>query len=117
MTTSMREIPLTGGPVEFRGALELETTGAGVLPLRLPAWTRTQYPDAFTRGVADMPTGVRLVFRTRARALELDVLTTVWHFDGEAGPLGPGAVDLVVDGKPAGRGSGRQRRTPVRSAG
>ncbi|WP_425329118.1 hypothetical protein [Streptomyces eurocidicus] len=49
MTTSMREIPLTGGPVEFRGALELETTGAGVLPLRLPAWTRTQYPDAFTR--------------------------------------------------------------------
>lgn len=103
MTPLMREVPLTGGPVEFRGALELETTEAGILPLRLPAWTRAQYPDAFMRGVADMPTGIRLAFRTEARGLELDVLTTVWHFDDEADPLGPGAVELVVDGTPAGR--------------
>ncbi|MEV5238400.1 GDSL-type esterase/lipase family protein [Streptomyces cinnamoneus] len=103
MTPSMRDVPLAGGPVEFRGALELETTGAAVLPLRLPAWTRAQYPDAFVRGVADMPTGVRLAFRTEARVLELDVLTTVWHFDGEPEPMGPGLVDLVVDGKSAGR--------------
>ncbi|MFE6685156.1 GDSL-type esterase/lipase family protein [Streptomyces sp. NPDC057743] len=101
--SSMQEIPLTGGPVEFRGALEWETVGAGVLPLRLPAWTRAQYPDAFTRGVAEMPTGVRLAFRTEARRLELQVLTTVWHFDDSPDPMGPGAVELVVDGEVAGR--------------
>ncbi len=103
MPTTLRDIPLTGGPVEFRGALGLETTEAGLLPLRLPAWTRAQYPDEFMLGVADMPSGVRLAFRTEARVLELEVLTCVWHFDGAPGPMGPGSVDLVVDGERAGR--------------
>ncbi len=103
MTISMRDIPLTDGPVEFRGALELEATEAGVLPLRLPAWTRAQYPDALMRCVADMPSGVRLAFRTEASVLELEVLTTVWHFDDRPDPMGPGLVDLVVDGGLAGR--------------
>ncbi|MET4920913.1 SGNH/GDSL hydrolase family protein [Streptomyces sp. PSRA5] len=99
----MREIPLAGGPVEFRGTLELETTATAVLPLRLPAWTRAQYPDVFMRAVSEMPTGVRLVFRTDASALELEVLTTVLHFDGAPDPMDPGSVDLVVDGELAGR--------------
>lgn len=103
MSTSMREVPLGDGPVEFRGALEVETTGSAVLPLRLPAWTRAQYPDVFMRDVAELPTGVRLAFRTDASVLELEVLTTVWHFDGTPDPMGPGSVELVVDGELAGR--------------
>ncbi|MFK0292728.1 GDSL-type esterase/lipase family protein [Streptomyces sp. NPDC090442] len=102
-TNSVRDIPLIDGPVEFRGALELETVGTAVLPLRLPAWTRAQYPDAFMRGVAEMPSGVRLVFRTEARRLELQVLTTVWHFGDSPDLVGPGVVELVVDGESAGQ--------------
>ncbi|WP_030169925.1 SGNH/GDSL hydrolase family protein [Streptomyces sp. NRRL S-813] len=96
----MHEIPLADGPVRFRGALDLERRpGGGLLPRRLPAWTREQYPDAFMDFVATMPAGVRLAFRTAARALELDVLTSVRHFEGAASPTGAGAFDLVVDGR------------------
>ncbi|MFB7629897.1 GDSL-type esterase/lipase family protein [Streptomyces sp. NPDC056149] len=102
-THAMQDVPLVDGPVEFRGALEWETVGAAVLPLRLPAWTRAQYPDAFMRGVAEMPSGVRLAFRTEARRLELQVLTTVWHFDDSPDLMGPGVVELVVDGESVGR--------------
>ncbi|MGW0084261.1 lipase [Streptomyces sp. NPDC003393] len=96
----MREIPLSGGPVQVRGALDLERRpGGGLLPRRLPAWTREQYPDAFMDFVAAMPAGVRLAFRTAARTLELDVLTTVRHFDGTDSPTDAGVFDLVVDGR------------------
>jgi lysophospholipase L1-like esterase len=98
----MRDVPLVDGPVEFRGALDLERRTAGVLPRRLPAWTREQYPDPFMDLTTMMPSGVRLVFRTEADILELDVLTVVQHFDGDDGPMPPGAVDLRVDGRPAG---------------
>ncbi|MFF9571402.1 hypothetical protein [Streptomyces sp. NPDC014685] len=70
MTTTMRTVPLVGGPVELRGALDLETTAAGVMPRRLPAWTKEQYQDPSVYGVTVMPSGVRLVFRTDARPLE-----------------------------------------------
>lgn len=46
----MRTIPLVGGPVEFRGALDLERTPAGVMPRRLPAWTTEQYQDPSVYG-------------------------------------------------------------------
>ena len=97
-----REIPLVDGPVEFRGALDLERRTAGVLPRRLPAWTREQYPDPFMDFVTTMPSGVRLVFRTEADILELDILTVVLHLDDEPEPLPPGLVDLRVDGEAAG---------------
>ena len=32
---AMREVPLVGGPVELRGALDVEITQAGVMPRRL----------------------------------------------------------------------------------
>ncbi len=101
--TEMREIPLVDGPVEIRGALDLERRSLGVLPRRLPAWTREQYPDAFMDFTTTMPSGVRLVFRTEATVLELDVLTVIRHFDGRPGPVSPGMVDLRVDGRPAGQ--------------
>ncbi|GGU41607.1 hypothetical protein GCM10010289_73180 [Streptomyces violascens] len=46
----MRTVPLVGGPVELRGALDLEKTPAGVMPGRLPAWTKEQYQDPSVYG-------------------------------------------------------------------
>ncbi len=95
-------VELSGGPVEIRGALDLERTAAGLLPWRLPAWTRPQYPDERMAEVASLPSGVRLAFRTAATALELEVLTSVWHYADEAEPAPTGVIDLVVDGAYAG---------------
>ncbi|MFJ8949733.1 GDSL-type esterase/lipase family protein [Streptomyces sp. NPDC102381] len=108
MTVAVRAVPLVGGPVEFRGALDLETTKAGVMPRRLPAWTTEQYQDPTVYGVTVMPSGVRLVFRTDATELELEVLTSTGQLETDPEPRPTGMLDLVVDGAPAGR-----RQTPV----
>jgi lysophospholipase L1-like esterase len=101
--TVWSDVPLLGGPVEIRGALELEPRAGGILPRRLPAWTRAQYPDAFMDFTAMMPAGVRLALRTDATALDIDLLTTVRHFDGAAAPAAAGVLDLVIDGRPYAR--------------
>jgi len=80
-----------------RGALDLERTTLGVLPHRLPAWARRQFPDEYLAMVESQPSGVRLAFRTRATAIELDTLRTRTVYQGA--PLPPdGAYDLVADG-------------------
>ncbi|MHB9757272.1 GDSL-type esterase/lipase family protein [Streptomyces sp. BYX5S] len=104
----MREVPLVGGPVEFRGALDLESRPAGVMPRRLPAWTAEQYQDPSVHGVTVMPSGVRLVFRTDARTLEFEVLTTTGQLETDAEPRPTGMLELVVDGVVTGR-----RQAPV----
>ncbi|GAA4523753.1 GDSL-type esterase/lipase family protein [Amycolatopsis samaneae] len=87
-----------------RGALELEHTAHGVLPHRLPASARKRFPDAYVAMVAAQPTGVRLVFRTRATAIELDVLPTKTTYQGMPAPP-EGRYALLVDGRPAGTAS------------
>jgi hypothetical protein len=57
-----------------RGALELEPTTQGLLPHRLPAWAHRQIPDDQLATAEAQPSGVRLVFRTGATMIELDVL-------------------------------------------
>ena len=57
----------------LRGALDLERTAHGVLPHRLPARARRQIPDDQLAMAEAQPSGVRLAFRTRATAVELDV--------------------------------------------
>lgn len=104
----MRAVPLVGGPVELRGALDLEITQAGVMPRRLPAWTTEQYQDPSVYGVTVMPSGVRLVFRTDASELELEVLTFTGQLDTDPEPRPTGMLELLVDGAPAGR-----RQAPV----
>ncbi|MFC9760069.1 GDSL-type esterase/lipase family protein [Streptomyces sp. NPDC056921] len=104
----MRTVPLVGGPVELRGALDLETTAAGVMPRRLPAWTKEQYQDPTVYGVTVMPSGVRLVFRTDARALELEILTSTGQLAADPHPRPTGMLELLVDGALAGR-----RQAPV----
>ncbi|WP_330302279.1 MULTISPECIES: GDSL-type esterase/lipase family protein [unclassified Streptomyces] len=86
----------------LHGALDLERTEHGWLPHRLPFWARKQIPDGQLAMAESQPSGVRLVFRTRATAVELDTLPTKRVYVGA--PLRPGGVyDLLVDGRPAGQ--------------
>ncbi|GGQ13406.1 lipase [Streptomyces griseomycini] len=94
--------PLTAGLL--RGALDLEHTARGVLPHRLPARARAQCTDGQLLMAESQPSGVRLVFRTRATAVELDTLPTKRVYAG-APPRPDGVYDLLVDGRPAGRGT------------
>ncbi|HEX2131867.1 MAG TPA: GDSL-type esterase/lipase family protein [Actinophytocola sp.] len=88
----------------LRGAADLERTGRGVLPHRLPAWARAQCADGQLAMAEAEPSGVRLVLRTRATAIELDTLPTKRVYAGT--PRRPdGVYDLLVDGHLAGQGS------------
>jgi hypothetical protein len=82
----------------LRGALELEPTGRGVLPHRLPAWARAQYDDAQMTMVESQPAGVRLVISTRATVIELDTVPTKREYTG-APPRPDGVYDVLVDGR------------------
>ncbi|WP_432092428.1 GDSL-type esterase/lipase family protein [Streptomyces sp. bgisy100] len=86
----------------LRGALDLEHTEHGVLPHRLPARARAQYGDGQLAMAESQPSGVRLVFRTRATAVELDTLRTKLAYQG-APDRPDGVYDLLVDGSPAGQ--------------
>lgn len=82
----------------LRGLAELERTERGWLPHRLPARARVQSGDAQLLGAESQPSGVRLVFRTRATVIEVDALRTRTVLIGV--PNRPdGTVDLVVDGR------------------
>ncbi|WP_405736100.1 GDSL-type esterase/lipase family protein [Streptomyces sp. NBC_01537] len=114
----------------LRGALDLEHTAHGVLPHRLPARARAQCADGQLAMAEAQPSGVRLVFRTRATAVELDTLPTKRIYAG-APPRPHGVYDLLVDGRLAGQagvtggntltidmttGSARTRPGPVGTA-
>ena len=88
----------------LRGALDLERTENGLLPHRLPAWARAQCADSQLAMADSQPSGVRLVFRTRATAVELDTLPTKRIYAG-APPRPDGVYDVLVDGRLAGQGS------------
>ncbi|WP_240136035.1 GDSL-type esterase/lipase family protein [Streptomyces sp. MUM 178J] len=94
----------------LRGALELERTAHGVLPHRLPAWARAQCSDEWLAMAESQPSGVRLAFRTRATAVELDSLPTKRAYVG-APPRPDGVYDLLVDGRLAGQASLREGNT------
>ena len=100
------------GPELLRGALDVERTPHGLLPHRLPAWARAQLPDDQFSLAESQPSGVRLVFRTSARHVHLDVLPTKQAYKG-APPRPHGVYDLLVDGLLAGRAtaSGGNLRT------
>ena len=86
----------------LRGALELERTEHGVLPHRLPARARAQCPDGQLAMAESQPSGVRLVFRTRATAVELDTLRTKVGYR-DIPPRPDGVYDLLVDGELSGQ--------------
>ncbi|WP_033319200.1 GDSL-type esterase/lipase family protein [Streptomyces yerevanensis] len=82
----------------LRGALDLEHTTHGVLPHRLPARARAQCTDPQLAMVESQPSGVRLLFRTRATTVEMDTLPTKRTYVG-APPRPDGIYDLLVDGR------------------
>ena len=88
----------------LRGALDLEQTDRGVLPHRLPAWARKQYDDGQLEMAESQPSGVRLVFRSRATVVELETLPTKRDYVG-APPRPDGVYDLLVDGKLTAQGT------------
>jgi hypothetical protein len=88
----------------LRGALDLERTEHGVLPHRLPARARAQCADVQLAMAEAQPSGVRLAFRTRATAVELDTLRTKMAYQG-APPRPDGVYDLLIDGRLAGQAS------------
>ncbi|KAF1007297.1 MAG: hypothetical protein GAK28_01936 [Luteibacter sp.] len=91
-------IALPIGPDILRGAIDIETTTRGLLPHRLPAWARAQYPDPQLAMAESQPSGVRLVLRTTATLLELDTLPTRHVYAGVP-PRPLGMYDLLVDGE------------------
>lgn len=102
MDTNWITTPVTADLL--RGALDVERTDHGVLPHRLPARARAQCADGQLAMAESQPSGVRLVFRSRATAVELDALPTKRLYVG-APPRPDGLYDLLVDGRPAGQGS------------
>ena len=84
-------------PSMLHGALDIEHTARGVLPHRLPAWAREQFADDYLSRIEAQPSGVRLAFRTRASAVELDVLPTRVTYQDMPAPAN-GQYDLLVDG-------------------
>ncbi|MPY57463.1 GDSL-type esterase/lipase family protein [Streptomyces spongiae] len=102
MHTDWTTTPVTADLL--RGALDVERTEHGVLPHRLPAWARAQCADGQLAMAEAQPSGVRLVFRTRATAVELDTLRTKRVYVG-APPRPDGVYELLVDGHLAGQGS------------
>lgn len=98
-SADVHRLPLPDARVEVRGAAWLEATADGVLPHRLPAWTRVQFPDAFVAMCDEQPSGVRLRLRTAARRLVLHVrawrVATLPH----AEPAPAEAFEAVVGGR------------------
>ncbi len=88
----------------IHGAVDVEQTPAGLLPHRLPAWARTQCPDAQLMMAESQPSGVRLVFQTKATAIELVALPTKRAYSA-LGPRPDGVYDLFIDGRLAHQGS------------
>jgi hypothetical protein len=86
----------------LRGALSVEQTSRGVQPHRLPAWARKQYDDGQLEMAESQPSGVRLVFRSRATVVELETLPTKRDYVG-APPRPDGIYELVVDGRRTGQ--------------
>ncbi|MBF8190602.1 lipase [Nonomuraea sp. K274] len=89
-------------PRLLRGALDVERTAHGLLPHRLPARARKQIPDGQLAMAEAQPSGVRVVFRTRATAVELDVLATKRAYPGVP-PVPDGVYELLADGRHTGR--------------
>ncbi|MCO5999106.1 GDSL-type esterase/lipase family protein [Actinoallomurus rhizosphaericola] len=98
MNTEQNLITTTVTADMLRGALDVERTAHGLLPHRLPAQARRQIPDDQLAVAEAQPSGVRLVFRTRATTIELETLPTKRVYRGFPAPA-DGVYDLLVDGR------------------
>lgn len=72
----MIALPLDIAARFIRGATEIERLGSGLAPLRLPAWTRAQHADRWIELWSAQTVGVRLVARTCARRIAIEMTVT-----------------------------------------
>lgn len=79
-SSHLTDTPLT--PELAHGALELEPGPRALQPHRRPAWARAQKSEGQLTMAEAQPTGVRLVLRSQATALELDALRTTVTYRG-----------------------------------
>lgn len=92
----MQDVALPNEQVAVTGALDFDRTATGIVPRRLPDWTRMQVP-AFMEMMVTQPSGVRLEFATDSNCIELDVLLTRIQMAARAPRRA--VFDLVVDGE------------------
>ena len=79
----LKAIPLDDPRIAVRGALHIERSADRLRFHRLPDWTRAQSPEPAFDLMAAMTSGVRLVFETTSRVLEVRALETGLQFAGE----------------------------------
>lgn len=90
----MQAIALLDGPVRITGALDFDRRPSGIIPRRLPHWTRPQVPP-FMVAVTTQPSGIRLEFESDTQVVELDVKLA--RFDRPPEGVRPAVFDLVID--------------------
>ena len=88
-------------PTVVRGVAELESTPRGTRLHRLPSWVRQQFPDGQLLAMESQSSGVRLVFRTDATAIDLVTHQTRVAYRGVT--RARGCVDVHVNGVLASR--------------
>jgi hypothetical protein len=93
----MHVVPLRGGSVRVAGALDFDDTSQGLIPRRLPPWTRPQVTDPILAKKITKPSAVRHESSTDATANELDVQQTMIRYTYQDDFRLP-AYDLVIDG-------------------
>lgn len=96
----MQSVPLVVVRELIRGASAIEEVDGGLSPVRLPAWTRTQQADRWIEFWSAHTVGVRLVMRTAASRLEIDLAVTRMLPEGLERPLFPASVVAEVGGEP-----------------
>lgn len=89
--------PVPFDRVRLAGALDQDVTDDGVIPRRLPPWTRHQTTDIQLALMVTMPAGVRIELVTDTTGLELDVMVTRLEMNGV--PAKAASFDLVDDGQ------------------
>ena len=87
------------GSVEIRGAFDLDRTPQGVVPRRLPDWTRHQLPDLFVETMVTMTAGVRLVFATDSPTVELVSHPRTINLAATGDPGRPPVYQMLVNGE------------------
>lgn len=92
----MQTISLNHPALEFCGAYEVQATPLGMMLRRLPQRVTAQSPDPGLEVVANMPSGVRLTFRSDTQQIALEVQEMALQIKGEARL--PMAFDLYADG-------------------
>jgi hypothetical protein len=91
----MQAINIQDMQSHFVGALDFDITDHGLIPRRLPAFTRQRAPEEMEQ-VIRTPSGIRLEFQSDTTEIELDVHLSLI----KAGKNVPSAtIDLTIDGE------------------